>query len=63
MNDSDEIELYPVTEVRTCMIRGEAENVILRIRSGSEARHYVLSLADLAGLAARLANDAKFLKN
>lgn len=59
---SDEITIYELTEARVLQVRAEPGTVILAMRSGESVRHYSMAVADLKGLAERLAADAMLLR-
>ncbi len=60
-NPDDLINVYPMTEFRTCRVNGDDKTVILMIKSGKDVRHYSLALADFSELARRIGFDAKLL--
>lgn len=61
MSDDDQIEVYPVSFVRTCTVAGDRRTVVLVIRSGDDTRHYSLDVDDFVGLTKQMQADAHLL--
>ena len=55
------IAVYRITEVKTHALHSDPDTVVLRITAGDEVHHFSLPTAELAGLGARMVQDARLL--
>lgn len=58
---TQEIDVYRVTETRTCVHRGDPSIVVLRVSCGDMQTHLLFDRADFARFARQVHDDARLL--